>query len=164
MGDDREALLRAVLDTHDDSAPRGPHARESIEAVEAAAADAEAQAQLAAALKNTTGATDAQIAASEEYISALSSQTALADDELRPALANLTRGFGDVEQAEAALALATDIVALQNEPHLLVLDARRPQRAGERVRVPWSPSTVAARGRHVWVAGLSEDRLTHLKR
>jgi hypothetical protein len=65
---------------------------------------------------------------------------------------------------ELAVTDGVVIVTLQNEPHVLVFDAGRPQRAGERVRVPWSPSTVAARGRDVWVAGLSEDKLTHLKR
>ena len=79
--------------------------------VDAAAADAEAQASLAQALKTTTGATDAQIAASETYISNLSKQTALADDDLRPALATLARGFGDTEEAQKALAVATDISA-----------------------------------------------------
>jgi hypothetical protein len=81
------------------------------ESVAAAAADAEAQAQLAASLKNTTGATDAQIASTEAYISSLSKQTAIADDDLRPAMADLARGFGDTEEAQKALALATDISA-----------------------------------------------------
>src|SRR5262245_53974988 len=80
-------------------------------AVEAASADAEAQAQLAAALKNTTGATDAQVASAEDYISNLSKSAAIADDELRPALATLARGFGDTGKAQDALTLATDIAA-----------------------------------------------------
>jgi hypothetical protein len=79
--------------------------------VDAAAADAEAQATLAQTLKNVTGATDAQVASSEAYITKLSKQTAIADDELRPALDNLVRGFGNTEDATKALALATDIAA-----------------------------------------------------
>jgi hypothetical protein len=79
--------------------------------VQAAADDAEAQAQLAAALKNTTGATEDQIAAAEAYISNLSKSAAIADDELRPALATLARGFGDTEQAQRALTIATDVAA-----------------------------------------------------
>src|SRR5882672_403846 len=79
--------------------------------VEAAAADAEAQSKLALTLKNTTGATDAQVAATETYISNLSKQTAIADDDLRPAMENLARGFGDTEQAQKALSLATDVSA-----------------------------------------------------
>jgi len=80
-------------------------------AVDAAAADAEAQGKLAQTLKNTTGATSDQIAAAEDYISKLSQQTALADDDLRPALADLARGFGDTEEAQKALAIATDVSA-----------------------------------------------------
>ncbi|HKY66047.1 MAG TPA: hypothetical protein VJM49_06740 [Acidimicrobiales bacterium] len=79
--------------------------------VDAAMADAEAQNKLATTIRNVTGATDAQIAANEEFISGLSKQTALADDDLRPAMDNLVRGFGDVESAQKALALATDVSA-----------------------------------------------------
>ena len=79
--------------------------------VDAAAADAEAAALLASTLKNVTGATDAQVAASEAFISNLSKQAAVADDDLRPAMGNLVRGFGDAEQAQQALALATDVSA-----------------------------------------------------
>jgi hypothetical protein len=79
--------------------------------VDAAMADAEAQAQLASTLKNVTGATDAQIASTEDYISGLSKSAAVADDDLRPAMATLVRGFGDQEQAQKALALSTDIAA-----------------------------------------------------
>src|SRR5262245_35677571 len=68
-------------------------------AASAAADDAEAQAQLAQALKNTTGATDAQVKSTEDYIGKLSMQAAIADDELRPAMATLARGFGDTEEA-----------------------------------------------------------------
>ena len=79
--------------------------------VEAAAADAEAQAKLATTLRNVTGATDSQIASNEKFISGLSKQTAIADDDLRPAMDSLVRGFGSVEKAQAALALSTDVAA-----------------------------------------------------
>ncbi|HXJ64361.1 MAG TPA: hypothetical protein VNN79_11455, partial [Actinomycetota bacterium] len=79
--------------------------------VDAAAADAEGQAKLAQTLKNTTGATQDQIDASEKFIGSLSKQTAIADDDLRPAFDNLVRGFGNAEDAQKALALATDISA-----------------------------------------------------
>jgi hypothetical protein len=79
--------------------------------VQAASEDAAAQAQLAAALKNTTGATDAQVAGAEKFISNLSKQAAIADDDLRPALATLARGFGDTEKAQQALSIATDVAA-----------------------------------------------------
>lgn len=80
-------------------------------AVNAAADDAAAQEKLAQSLKNTTGATDAQIAAAEDYISTLSKSAAISDDELRPALATLALGFKDQEEAQKALALATDVSA-----------------------------------------------------
>ena len=79
--------------------------------VEAAAADAEAQAKLAQSLKTTAGATDSQVAAAEKFISNLSQSAAIADDDLRPALATLARGFGDTEKAQNALSIATDISA-----------------------------------------------------
>src|SRR5262245_13610160 len=69
----------------------------------AAAADADAQAKLAQSLRTTTGATDTQIASAERFISNLSQSAAIADDDLRPALATLARGFGDTEKAQSAL-------------------------------------------------------------
>lgn len=91
--------------------------------VEAAAADAEAQDKLALTLRNVTGATDAQIAASETFIGNLSKQTALADDDLRPAMDKLVRGFGDAEKAQSALALATDVSAGTGKDLSTVTDA-----------------------------------------
>jgi hypothetical protein len=79
--------------------------------VEAAAADAEAQQKLANTLKNVTGATDDQVASNEKFLGSLSKATAIADDDLRPAMDSLVRGFGDTEDAQKALALATDISA-----------------------------------------------------
>jgi phage-related protein len=79
--------------------------------VDAAAADQEAQVKLATTLKNVTGATDAQVKSSEDYITKLSKSAAIADDDLRPALDNLVRGFGNTEDATKALGLATDISA-----------------------------------------------------
>lgn len=79
--------------------------------VEAAAADAEAADKLAQTLRNVTGATDDQIASSEAFIANLSKQAAIADDDLRPAMDTLVRGFGNAEDAQKALALATDVSA-----------------------------------------------------
>lgn len=79
--------------------------------IEAAAADEEAQSKLAQTLQNVTGATEAQIAASEDFIGNLSKQAAIADDDLRPAYDRLVRGFGNAEDAQKALALATDVSA-----------------------------------------------------
>lgn len=93
------------------------------DAIAAATADAEAQAKLAQTLKNVTGATDDQVKASEDYISNLSKQAAIADDDLRPALDKLVRGFGNTEDAQKALTLATDVSAGTGKDLAAVTDA-----------------------------------------
>lgn len=92
-------------------------------AVTAATDDAESQAQLAQALKNTTGATDKQVEAAEDYIANLSKSTAIADDDLRPALATLARSYGSTEEAQAALTVATDVAAGTGKDLSTVTDA-----------------------------------------
>lgn len=79
--------------------------------VKAAVEDEAAQAQLARALVNVTGATDAQIASVEKQINAMQMATGVADDELRPAFASLLRGTNNVAMATDALSLAMDISA-----------------------------------------------------
>jgi hypothetical protein len=81
---------------------------------EAGAADADAQQHLADVLKRTTGATDKQVKASEDYISSLSVQTATADDDLRPALEKLAGATGSVTKGQKQLATAVDISAQAN--------------------------------------------------
>lgn len=77
----------------------------------AAVADVKAQALLATQLKNTVGATNAQIASNEAFIQQLQLQTSVLDDQLRPAMASLVRATGDVAKAQDLLALATDVSA-----------------------------------------------------
>ena len=81
------------------------------DAVRAAMDDQKSQALLASTLRNTTNATDATIASTEEYINLLQKQVNVADDELRPALATLARATGDVESAQGLLGLALNISA-----------------------------------------------------
>ena len=81
------------------------------EATKAAVSDTKSQALLANQLRNTVGATDAAIAGTEEFISALQLQTSIADDTLRPALSRLVLATGSVDQAQKLLALSTDIAA-----------------------------------------------------
>jgi hypothetical protein len=100
----RKATLPAI-------AVLGSLAAVGVSAAKAAAEDEAAATKLAGALERTTGATKAQVAGAEDYISKLSMQTAVADDELRPALARLASATGDVHTAEERLALATDISA-----------------------------------------------------
>lgn len=80
-------------------------------AATAAAEDEAAQVKLAGALERTAGATAAQVAGAEAYISKLSLQTGIADDELRPALAKLASATGSVGLAQKDLGLALDISA-----------------------------------------------------
>jgi hypothetical protein len=77
----------------------------------AAAQDAKSQALLATALRNTVGATNDQIVAVEESISKMESMSAVADDSIRPAFAQLTRATGDVAQATKLTNLALDVAA-----------------------------------------------------
>ncbi len=78
---------------------------------EAAAADAKSQVVLEAALKNTTGATTAQVAAIDQQLGSLSMLTNVADDNLRPALAILSRTTGDSTKSMDLLNLALDVSA-----------------------------------------------------
>lgn len=82
-----------------------------VSAVKAAAADQKSQKQLALALKNTTKATNAQIASSEKWITAQQFAYGIADDKLRPALAKLVRVTGDVKKSQNLLSLALDVSA-----------------------------------------------------
>lgn len=80
-------------------------------ATKAAMEDETAQKQLALALKNSTGASDAAVAATEEWISAQGRALGVADDDLRPALAKLSRQTHSVAEAQKAAKLAMDISA-----------------------------------------------------
>jgi hypothetical protein len=82
-----------------------------IDGVKAAVEDEASQKQLAIALRNTTNATDAQIASTEEYITKQQLAFGVADTKLRPALANLARATGDVGKAQQLTNLAMDIAA-----------------------------------------------------
>jgi hypothetical protein len=79
--------------------------------VKAAIEDSAAQAQLAKTLQNVVGATDAQISATEDSISAMAMATGVADEQLRPALASLVLGTQDLATANDALNLALDVSA-----------------------------------------------------
>ena len=58
-----------------------------------------------------TGATDAQIKATETYITKTSLASGVTDDELRPSLERLARATGDVTSAQKLQALALDVAA-----------------------------------------------------
>ena len=81
----------------------------AIDGVKAAIEDEQAQFRLAAALKTATGATDAQIKATEDYILKTSLATGVSDDQLRPALQRLAVSTKDVSKAQELLGLALDV-------------------------------------------------------
>jgi hypothetical protein len=86
-------------------------AKVGYDAVKAAMEDQKSQVLLANALRNTVGATDATIVATEEYITAMQAEFGIADDQLRPALAKLAAVTGDVGTAQSLLGTAMDISA-----------------------------------------------------
>jgi len=82
-----------------------------VDSVTAAIADEKSQTLLANSLRNTTGATDAAIAATETYIDQIQRTFGVVDDELRPALGKLASITGSITDAQKLLGLALDISA-----------------------------------------------------
>lgn len=82
-----------------------------VDGVKSAIEDEAAQKKLALTLGNVTDATDAQIAATEDYITQTSLAYGITDDKLRPSLERLARATGDVEEAQKLQALALDVSA-----------------------------------------------------
>jgi hypothetical protein len=80
-------------------------------ATKAAVEDQKAQDLLAQQLRTSAMATDDVIASNEEFISGMSRAFAVADDDLRPAMANLVRSTGSVETAQSLMNTALDIAA-----------------------------------------------------
>ena len=81
----------------------------AVDGVKAAIEDEQAQLRLANALKEATGATDAQIKATEDMILQTSLATGVADDQLRPALQRLAVSTKDTTKAQELLSLALDV-------------------------------------------------------
>jgi hypothetical protein len=83
----------------------------AVDGVKAAIEDEQAQLRLANALRQATGATDAQIKATEDMILKTSLATGVADDQLRPAMQRLAVSTKSTEEAQNLLTLALDISA-----------------------------------------------------
>jgi hypothetical protein len=83
----------------------------AIDGVKSAIADAAAQTKLALTLRNVTGATEAQITATETYITQTSLAAGITDDELRPSLERFARATGDLTKAQKLQAVAIDVAA-----------------------------------------------------
>jgi len=94
-----------------------------FDATKGAMEDAAAQEQLARQLFRSAGATDAQVKATEDWISAQGQALGVTDDELRPALARLVSQTHDVAKAQKLAALAMDIAAATGKPLATVTEA-----------------------------------------
>jgi hypothetical protein len=95
----------------------------AIDGVKSAIADAAAQEKLALTLKNVTGATEAQIGATEDYITKTSLAFGVTDDELRPSIERLARATGDLEKAQKLQTVAIDVAAGSGKSLELVTNA-----------------------------------------
>jgi hypothetical protein len=102
----------------------------AIDFTKAAAEDEKAANILAGTLKNTTGATDAQTAAVEKWITQTSMATAVADDQLRPALGKLATATGDITKAQDLMAIALNVSAQTGKPLETVTTALAKAQAG----------------------------------
>jgi len=80
-----------------------------FDAAKGAMEDEQAQAILAQTLKNTAGATDAQIKANEKWISTQGKLVGITDDELRPVLGRLVSQTHDVKKAQDLANIAMDV-------------------------------------------------------
>jgi phage-related protein len=94
-----------------------------FDAAKGAIADEAASAELARSLKQTTGATDAVIESTENWITQQGKLLGIADDELRPVLSKLARATGDVTSAQELATQAMDIAAATGKPLSVVTDS-----------------------------------------
>lgn len=94
-----------------------------FDATKGAMEDAAAQDLLANNLRKATGATDAQIASNEDWISAQGKLLGVTDDELRPVLSKLAKATGSVTKAQELAAQAMDIAASTGKPLAAVTTA-----------------------------------------
>lgn len=94
-----------------------------VDGVQSAIADEAAQLRLANALKNATGATNAQIKATEDYISKTAVSVGITDDDLRPAFQRLAVATGNVTESQDLLNLAIDVSRGSNKDLGSVVEA-----------------------------------------
>lgn len=82
-----------------------------VDSVKAAMADQQSAAILANTLKNVAGASDAALAANEDWIAGIQASVGVVDDQLRPALGLLAADTHNIAQAQNLLSLALDVSA-----------------------------------------------------
>lgn len=105
------------------AAALGAVAFAGLDAAKAAIEDEAAAKLLERQLKATTGATDAQVKATEDFVTKMSLASGTSDSELRPALGKLVRATGDLTKSQELLALAQDIAIQTGKPLSAVSDA-----------------------------------------
>lgn len=99
-------------------------------ATQMAADDAQAQVVLANTLKNTAGATAAQTASVENWITAQGKALGVTDDQLRPAIGALATATGDLSKAQLLASAAMNISAQKGLPLESVANALAKAYAG----------------------------------
>lgn len=95
----------------------------AMDGVKAAIEERKALAILNKQLKTFTKSTDSEIESNNKFIDSLQLSTGIADDELRPALARLTRSTKDLKEGQKLLNLAMDISAATGKPLETVANA-----------------------------------------
>ena len=95
----------------------------AVDGVKAAIEDEAAQVKLANALRNATGATEAQIKATEDQILKMSLATGVSDEKLRPALQRIALSTNDLSKAQDLLSLALDVSTSTGKPLEAVANA-----------------------------------------
>ena len=81
----------------------------AVDGVKSAIEDEQAQLRLASALKSATGATDAQIKATEDYIRQTQLATGITDNDLRAAFQRLSVSTKNTTESQKLLNLAIDV-------------------------------------------------------
>jgi hypothetical protein len=94
----------------------GGLAAAALDSAKAAMEDEAQQKLLASQLRKTTGATDKQIEATEDYIGKQLSLKGFTDSQLRPAFEKLARATGDLEKAQRLTNTAMDIATATGKP------------------------------------------------
>jgi hypothetical protein len=105
------------------AAALGAVAFAGLDAAKAAIEDEAAAKLLERQLKATTGATEAQVKATEDFVTKMSLASGTSDSELRPALGKLVRATGDLTKSQELLGLAQDISIQTGKPLSAVSDA-----------------------------------------
>jgi hypothetical protein len=88
----------------------------AVVSMKAAAAAQKSRENLDSQVKRSTGATEAAIAANEDWVSSMSNMAAVSAGEIRPALAGLVRATGDVTKAHLLMKDALNISAATGKP------------------------------------------------